>query len=57
MTRSSMGAPVLAITGAPPRALLGTKFTQGVDTISLYEDVTSGVYLLPQTADLILAWA
>ena len=38
------GAPVLAITGAPPRALLGTKFTQGVDTISLYEDVTSGVY-------------
>jgi pyruvate dehydrogenase (quinone)/pyruvate decarboxylase len=38
------GAPVLAITGAPPRALLGTKFTQGVDTLSLYEDVTSGVY-------------
>jgi pyruvate dehydrogenase (quinone) len=38
------GAPVLAITGAPPRALLGTKFTQGVDTISLYEDVTSEVY-------------
>src|SRR5262252_437734 len=38
------GAPVLAITGAPPRALLGTRFTQGADTISLYEDVTSGVY-------------
>src|ERR1700719_1008972 len=38
------GAPVLAITGAPPRALLGTRFTQGVDTISLYRDVTSGVY-------------
>jgi len=38
------GAPVLAITGAPPRALLGTQFTQGVDTISLYDDVTSGVY-------------
>jgi thiamine pyrophosphate-dependent acetolactate synthase large subunit-like protein len=38
------GVPVLAITGAPPRALLGTRFTQGVDTISLYEDVTSGVY-------------
>jgi pyruvate dehydrogenase (quinone) len=38
------GAPVLAITGAPPRALLGTRFTQGVDTISLYDDVTSGVY-------------
>ncbi|MFY9987980.1 MAG: thiamine pyrophosphate-binding protein [Chthoniobacterales bacterium] len=38
------GAPVLAITGAPPRALLGTRFTQGVDTISLYEDLTSGVY-------------
>jgi pyruvate dehydrogenase (quinone) len=37
-------APVLAITGAPPRALLGTRFTQGVDTISLYRDVTSGVY-------------
>jgi pyruvate dehydrogenase (quinone) len=38
------GAPVLAITGAPPRALLGTQFTQGVDTISLYDDVTNGVY-------------
>jgi pyruvate dehydrogenase (quinone) len=38
------GAPVLAITGSPPRALLGTQFTQGVDTIHLYEDVTSGVY-------------
>jgi pyruvate dehydrogenase (quinone) len=38
------GAPVLAITGAPPRALLGTQFTQGVNTISLYDDVTSGVY-------------
>src|ERR1700738_4970660 len=38
------GAPVLPITGAPPRALLGTRFTQGVDTISLYDDVTSGVY-------------
>ena len=38
------GAPVLAITGAPPRALLGARFTQGVDTISLYDDVTSGVY-------------
>jgi pyruvate dehydrogenase (quinone) len=38
------GAPVLAITGSPPRALIGTQFTQGVDTISLYEDVTSGVY-------------
>jgi pyruvate dehydrogenase (quinone) len=38
------GAPVLAITGAPPRALLGTRFTQGVDTISLYDDVTSGVF-------------
>jgi pyruvate dehydrogenase (quinone) len=38
------GAPVLAITGAPPRALLGVNFTQGVDTMSLYEDVTSGVY-------------
>jgi pyruvate dehydrogenase (quinone) len=38
------GATVLAITGAPPRALLGTQFTQGVDTISLYDDVTSGVY-------------
>ncbi len=38
------GAPVLAITGAPPRALLGTQFTQGVETISLYDDVTSGVY-------------
>jgi pyruvate dehydrogenase (quinone) len=38
------GAPVLAITGAPPRALLGTQFTQGVDTISLYDDVTGGVY-------------
>jgi thiamine pyrophosphate-dependent acetolactate synthase large subunit-like protein len=38
------GAPVLAITGSPPRALLGTQFTQGVDTIRLYEDVTSGVY-------------
>jgi pyruvate dehydrogenase (quinone) len=38
------GAPVLAITGSPPRALLGTRFTQGVDTISLYDDVTSGVY-------------
>src|SRR6202045_177070 len=37
-------APVLAITGAPPRALLGTRFTQGVDTISLYRDVTCGVY-------------
>jgi pyruvate dehydrogenase (quinone) len=38
------GAPVLAITGAPQRALLGTRFTQGADTISLYDDVTSGVY-------------
>jgi len=38
------GAPVLAITGAPPRALFGTQFTQGVDTISLYDDVTRGVY-------------
>jgi pyruvate dehydrogenase (quinone) len=38
------GAPVLAITGSPPRALLGTKFTQGVDTIRLYDDVTRGVY-------------
>ena len=38
------GAPVLAITGAPPRALLGTRFTQGVDTISLFDDVTNGVY-------------
>ena len=38
------GVPVLAITGSPPRALLGTRFTQGVDTINLYEDVTSGVY-------------
>ena len=38
------GAPVLAITGAPPRALIGTRFTQGVDTISLYDDVTNGVY-------------
>ena len=38
------GAPVLAITGSPPGALHGTKFTQGVDTISLYDDVTSGVY-------------
>ncbi len=38
------GAPVLAITGSPPRALLGTRFTQGIDTISLYDDVTSGVY-------------
>ena len=38
------GVPVLAITGSPPRALLGTQFTQGVDTISLYDDVTSGVY-------------
>jgi pyruvate dehydrogenase (quinone) len=38
------GAPVLAITGSPPRALLGTQFTQGVDTISLYDDVTNGVY-------------
>ena len=38
------GVPVLAITGAPPRALLGVRFTQGVDTVSLYEDVTSGVY-------------
>jgi len=38
------GAPVLAITGAPPRALLGNRFTQGVDTISLYDDVTNGVY-------------
>jgi pyruvate dehydrogenase (quinone) len=38
------GAAVLAITGAPPRSLLGTQFTQGVDTISLYDDVTSGVY-------------
>jgi pyruvate dehydrogenase (quinone) len=38
------GVPVLAITGAPPRALLGTQFTQGVNTISLYDDVTSGVY-------------
>jgi len=28
------GAPVLAITGAPPRALIGTRFTQGVDTIT-----------------------
>ncbi len=37
------GASVLAITGAPPRALIGTRFTQGVNTISLYEDVTSGV--------------
>ena len=38
------GAPVLAITGAPPRALIGTRFTQGVDTIGLYDDVTNGVY-------------
>jgi len=38
------GVPVLAITGSPPRALLGTRFTQGVDTISLYKDVTDGVY-------------
>ena len=38
------GVPVLAITGAPPRALLGTRFTQGVDTISLYNEVSSGVY-------------
>jgi pyruvate dehydrogenase (quinone) len=38
------GAPVLAITGAPTRALLGTQFTQGVDTVALYDDVTSGVY-------------
>ena len=38
------GAPVLAITGAPPRALLGTQFTQGVDTINLYDDVTGGIY-------------
>jgi pyruvate dehydrogenase (quinone) len=38
------GAPVLAITGATSRALLGTQFTQGVDTVTLYEDVTSGVY-------------
>ncbi|HZC34785.1 MAG TPA: thiamine pyrophosphate-binding protein [Chthoniobacterales bacterium] len=38
------GVPVLAITGSPPRALLGTRFTQGVDTISLYDDVTGGVY-------------
>src|SRR5271165_999090 len=38
------GVPVLAITGAPPQALLGTRFTQGVDTISLYNEVTSGVY-------------
>ena len=38
------GVPVLAITGAPARALLGTRFTQGVNTISLYDDVTSGVY-------------
>jgi pyruvate dehydrogenase (quinone) len=38
------GFPVLAITGSPPRALLGTRFTQGVDTISLYDDVTNGVY-------------
>ena len=38
------GVPVLAITGSPPRALLGTRFTQGVDTISLYDDVTSGIY-------------
>ena len=35
------GVPVLAITGAPPRALLGTRFTQGVDTMSLYDDVAS----------------
>jgi pyruvate dehydrogenase (quinone)/pyruvate decarboxylase len=38
------GVPVLAITGAPARALLGTRFTQGVNTISLFDDVTSGVY-------------
>jgi pyruvate dehydrogenase (quinone) len=38
------GAPVLAITGAPPRALLGTQFTQGVNTVTLYDDVTRGVY-------------
>lgn len=38
------GAPVLAITGAPPRALSGTQFTQGVDTVTLYDDVTRGVY-------------
>src|SRR5258708_32100216 len=38
------GVSVLAITGAPPRALIGTRFTQGVATISLYDDVTSGVY-------------
>ena len=38
------GVPVLAVTGSPPRALLGTRFTQGVDTISLYKDVTDGVY-------------
>jgi pyruvate dehydrogenase (quinone) len=38
------GVPVLAITGALPRALLGTRFTQGVDTIALYDDVSSGVY-------------
>ncbi|MBV8223685.1 MAG: pyruvate oxidase [Verrucomicrobia bacterium] len=38
------GAPVLAITGAPPRALLGTQFAQGVNTVTLYDDVTRGVY-------------
>ena len=37
------GVPVLAITGSPSRALLGTRFTQGVDTIRLYDDVASGV--------------
>jgi pyruvate dehydrogenase (quinone) len=41
------GFPVLAITGSPPRALLGTRFTQGVDTISLYDDVTNGGYYQP----------
>src|ERR1700724_369020 len=49
-------APVLAITGAPPRALLGTRFTQGVDTISLYRDVTSGVYNEQITAPNHLLW-
>src|SRR5262245_35259666 len=39
------GVPVLAITGSPPRALLGTRFTQGVDTIALYDDVTSVAYV------------
>jgi thiamine pyrophosphate-dependent acetolactate synthase large subunit-like protein len=38
------GVPVLAITASPSRALLGTRFTQGVNTIALYDDVTSGVY-------------